>query len=509
MSLRTRALRGVFWSSLKGWSGNFIGAIVFVFLARLLEPRDFGLLAMAAVFTTLGGVLADAGIGSAIIQRERLKAEHLDTAFWLSLGIGVALWLLSIAAAPGIAWLYSAPDLTNVVRWLSLGFVFSGASGVATAVLRRDLGFRALALRSIAGSVIGGMTAIAMALSGFGVWSLVGQRLAEGCTGTILVWIACPWRPGRRGKLSHVNELLSFGMNILGSRLLVFFSRRSDQFLIGYLFGNVALGYYFVGYRLIRVVVELFAKSVSAVLMPTLSRIQFDRKRMRGAYYQIIRLAGLITMPTFISIALMAPELTEVLFGPKWMHSAAVMRILAFGGLLQGIVFVNAPTLAAAGKPSWSMWLNAVDAVSTVAAIMIAVQWESIAIVALAYTLRAYLLFPLRMLAIRKILDVKWREYTRQLLPTLIACSVMAAVVTAFRVFTKDVLSTAAQLALGVIVAGLTYGAAIIVTDLPGLRGLMTAMKMALPFGPGSKNLEQSGDVSVVVDEVTDVTRAG
>lgn len=506
MSLRRKTLRGVFWSSLKGWSASLIGAVVFVVLARLLDPEDFGLVAMAAVFTALVGLFVDAGVSSAVIQRQRLEAEHLDTAFWLNLGLGVVLCLLALGAAPAVAWLYGAPILTGIVRWLSLSFIFVGARGVAAAVIRRDFGFRALALRSIVASLIAGITAIAMALAGFGVWSLVGQRLAESFSATILVWIVCPWKPGRRFKLSHVKDLLSFGVNILGSRCLVFCSRRSDHFLIGYFLGNVALGYYYVGYRLVRVIVELLAKSVSIVLMPALSRLQSDRDRMRGAYCQTVHFAGLITMPAFVGVTLVAPELTEVLFGPKWDASASVMRLLALAGLLQGIAFVNAPTFTAAGKPSWSMWLNAVDAVSSVIVITIAVQWKSITIVALAYTLRAYLLFPLRLSMIRKLLGLTLSEYTRQLVPTFLACLVMTFAVAAVKHMAADLLGAGGLLAVCVCVACIVYVAAIVVADINGLRGLGMAMKMALPIGANAKTRKQSGTSTAVADDVTHVS---
>ncbi len=503
MSLRKKAIRGIFWSTLQNWAGGVISALVFVLLARLLAPDDFGLLAMAGVYTVLVNVFVEAGISAAVIQRQRLDPEHLDTGFWLNAGQGVALCSVSVAAAPAIAHLFNAPQLTPVVRWLSLSFIVSSGGGIPTALLRRNFGFRPLAIRAVMAAVVGGITAVGMAVAGMGVWSLVAQRLADGLTRTVLVWLACSWRPRLRISAPHARELFAFSRHLIASRLMVFGSRRADQFLIGYFLGAIALGYYYIGYRVVRLIVEMLARSVSSVLLPTFSRLQHDTGRMRAAYYASVRLAGIVTVPAFLGLAVLAPEVTAVAFGPKWSDSSSVMSILALAGVLQGISFMNAPTIAAAGKPSWSVWLNGLDGIVNVVAIVIAVQQGTITAVASAYTIRAYLIFPVRLLAARRLLGISLRTYFRQLLPTLVASGVMLGAV-----FVASRLAMAGQpswlvLSGCLLLACVVFFGTLSAIDFGFVRDLLEVSKSVLPGRSASRAATSSQATVPSPDELS------
>ena len=193
--LERRAVKGVFWTVIQSLGGRGLSLAVFVILARLLTPADFGLVAMAGVFIALLEVLVRQGFSAAITQREDLEPAHESTAFWTNLVLsgfmGLALW----ASAGWVAKLYSAPDLAPVVRWLSVVLPLRALVAVPVGLLQRRLAFRVLAVRSIFGAFVGGVAGVAAAFAGWGVYALVVQQLLGGLAEVLAVWGAAAWWP--------------------------------------------------------------------------------------------------------------------------------------------------------------------------------------------------------------------------------------------------------------------------------------------------------------------------
>ncbi|HEU0214277.1 MAG TPA: oligosaccharide flippase family protein, partial [Jiangellaceae bacterium] len=191
------AVRGLAWTMLRSVSSRLVGSLVFVVLARLLDPRAFGTIALASVFVVLLSLLVEAGFGEALIQRKEVTSSDLDTAFWLSNAMGTGLALIMAASAGVVGELLGQPELAPVLRVLSLVLVLAALASVPQALLRRELAFRQIAIRGVAATLAGGAVGVGMAVAGWGVWSLVGQILANTVVGTAALWLACPWRPGR------------------------------------------------------------------------------------------------------------------------------------------------------------------------------------------------------------------------------------------------------------------------------------------------------------------------
>src|SRR3990172_5899036 len=226
---------------------------------------------MASLFLAIVQTFQDQGFGDAIVQRDEIQPEHLDTAFWTNLLISGILTLLSIAASSMIAGLFHQSELTPIIQWLSLIFVFTGLSSTQQAILRRQLAFKKLAGRSLIATLAGGVIGVALAYLGYGVWSLVAQSLVSGGIGVIVLWSVSRWRPGFRYSRKHFKDLFLFGINIIVIDFLNFLNRHTDDLLIGYFLGPTMLGYYTVAYRLLRMMTELLTSVINAVALPTFS----------------------------------------------------------------------------------------------------------------------------------------------------------------------------------------------------------------------------------------------
>ncbi len=479
MSLRQKAVKGIVWTATQNWGGQAISFVVFSVLARLLGPEAFGLVALASVFIAFLQVFLDQGFTQALIQRQELDPEHLDTAFWTNLAIGMLLTGLGVAAASLVADWFKQPQLTPVVRWLSLSFLIGSLRGVQQALFSRRFAFKALAVRSLVAVLVGGVVGLSMAFLGFGVWSLVAQQLANAFAGVLVLWWASDWRPGLKISVKHFRDLFNFGINIVGFNLLDFFNRRADNFLVGYFLGPVALGYYTVAYRVLLVMIQLLTSTINQVALPTFSRLQKEPGRLRQAFFTATQLTSLISFPTFLGMAVLAPELVVVLFGTQWIPSIPVMQVLAFIGILQSVYYFNGSVILAMGKPGWRVWLNCLNAVTNVVAFAVAVRWGIVAVAA-AYVLRGYLFSPISILMIRRLIQIELTVYLRQYAAPLLGSLAMVATIFVAKYFLKDFMGLGLLLAICIAIGAVVYGVTLWLTAPALLRQVLDLVRSAV-----------------------------
>jgi PST family polysaccharide transporter len=424
MNLRQKTIRGMFWSAAQSWGGHLITLLVFAVLARMLDPSAFGLVALANVFVAFVKVFSDQGFTLAIVQRRNLEQAHLSTAFWTNISIGIALMCFGVVTSDFTARLLGEPGLAPIIRWMSIIFLISSLNGVQQALLQRNLEFKKLAIRSLSATVAGGIVGIVLALRGFGVWSLVWQQLTGSIVQVIVLWRVGRWRPTLEFSIPHFKDLFAYGANVVGIKLMEFFNRNADNFLIGYFLGAVALGYYTVAYKLFQTLTKLFTAVTSLVTISSFSALQEDIPRLRNAFYAATQYTSVITIPLFVGLIVLGQQLTVLLFGQQWQASVPVVQILALAGILESIYFYNANVMLAMGKPSWRLKLNILSAIVNVIGFLIAVQW-GIAAVAAAYVIRGYLLSPLPLILVRKLIDINIRQYLFNFLVPVAATGAM------------------------------------------------------------------------------------
>lgn len=426
--LERRAVKGVLWTIIQALGGRALSLLVFVVLARLLTPADFGLVAMAAVFIVLLEVLVQQGFSAAITQRENLEPEHESTAFWsniaLSAFLGAALW----ASAGSVAKLYDAPELASVVRWLSLVLPLRALVAVPVGLLQRRLEFRALAIRSILGAFVGGVAGVAAALAGWGVYALVVQQILGGLAEVLAVWGAAAWWPRLAFSVRHLRELLGFSLHLVSASILDFLNRRSDDFLIGLFLGEVALGYYAVAYRVLTVLTQVMAKTGTVVAFAAFSRLQGQPDRMRDAFYRSTQASSVVATPVFVGLSVLAPTAVPLIFGEKFAESGVVLQILALIGVVHAVSYYNFAVYVGSGRPDIRLKLLAIHTTVNVLAFFLVVRWGIVAVAA-AYVIRAYVLIPLDLIALRSLIGVSPRRYFANLVPALFSTAVMVVAI--------------------------------------------------------------------------------
>jgi O-antigen/teichoic acid export membrane protein len=409
MTLRQRAVSATLWTGLRQWGGQASNVVVLIALARLLAPESFGLVAYASVVIGFMQMLANAGFVQALVQLDSIDDAHLDTAFWTNLAIaGLLAAGLALAAAP-VAQLMGDEGLRPLLPWLSLNLLLNALSATQTAILRRDLRMRPLALLTLASNVGGGAVGVGMAFSGYEVWSLVGQQLCGGALGVLVLWRSSDWRPRLRFSFRHLRDLTSFGSSVLGVLLLRYASDRADRLMIGQFLGAETLGIYVIGARAVRMVGDTLSQTLRSVSLPVFARMQRDLPRLRKAVRSAAELNAFVTIPVYVALASLAPLVVPLVFGLQWLGSVPVLQILVLFGLSQVIHSLNAPLVMALGKPSWALLIDGIGAVIGIPAILFATSWGANG-VALAVALRGLIVVPLFALASARLMRTSLAE---------------------------------------------------------------------------------------------------
>ncbi len=477
-NLKDTAARGVAWSALKAVSSPLIRAGVIVILAWKLTPADFGTVAFAMVFIALISLMVESGFGLAIIQRNRVTQTDLNSAFWMNILLSVALALLLIGLADVLVMAVAQPQLASVLRVLSLVFVFSAVGSVPQAVLRRNLAFGRVAMCQLGGTVVGGAVAVAMAMAGAGVWSLVAQMVVAGGVTTAVAWAMSTWRPGGPVSAASIRELFHFSRHIFGGQLAGFASRYSDNFLIGVVLGPVALGIYAVAYRIVEIIKEAIVWTLEDVTFALLSRLADDPQRRERAFFGLTGLCAAVALPTFLFLAVSAPEMTRLVLGSRWAEAIPVMQMLAFVGISHSALSCNKAVLNSAGRPDLTLFIGIVNGVLCVAGFAATVHWGILA-VATSYVVCSYLVAPLSTWFAIRVLSLSAVSYIRVFAGPAVSGLVMVVCVLGTKAALEDKASDLGLLLLSLVVATTTYGAMLYVT----------ARRQALDLVQGARRL--------------------
>jgi O-antigen/teichoic acid export membrane protein len=455
-NLKQKVAKGLLWSIIESWGRQIFSSVIFFLLARLLGPESYGLVALSSVYVAFIQIFIDQGFTQAIIQRSSLEPEHLDSAFWTSVATAMVLVLGSLFGADLIAILFKEPRIASIIRCLSFTLLLSALSGVQYAVLQRNLVFKGIATRSLVSVVGGGIVGVGMAVTGFGVWSLVGQQLFAALLRSLILWSVGEWRPRLRFSVRHFRELFKFSISILGLNILGFINQRSDDLLIGYFLGPVALGYYSIAYKVLLILLDVLSGMTVRVAMPTFSKLQGNPDHLRGAFYKATQFTSLIVFPVCFSIAVLSPDLIKTMFGSQWLPSAPVLQILSFIGITRSIFAFNGVVIVALGKPNWRLMITSIHTVVNVIAFYAVVHW-GITAVASAYVLRAYLLSPLDLWAVKEIISIQLKSYFMQHAAPVLSALAMTGVMFFTQVYLTPGWDSFGRVLLALCLGCLTY----------------------------------------------------
>jgi len=356
--LGNRIVSGAFWSAVETWGRQVALFLIFVVLAQYLGPQDLGLAALAAVAPTILCVPVVQGFPDALVQRPQVDREHFESVFWLLLAGGLGLSASIYVAAPLVAHFFSEPLLEGLIRWTSLIVVIQALAAVPTAILKRELNFRLLAIRTLAGTILSGATGVGMAMAGFGVWSLIGMQLVKVSSEAFILLVFSGWRPRLRFSLAHCRDLSGFAVPLIVQSLWTFMNEELPKVILGAFLGTYAVGIYTFARRLLDLMVQGLLSPLTNIAMPAISRLQERPEKVDQFFDTGIRLAGLVAFPAFVGFAAIAPDAVPLVFGAHWASAVLPVQMLMILGLLRTVDSLCGLTLLALGYSKLVLALN-------------------------------------------------------------------------------------------------------------------------------------------------------
>lgn len=366
---------------------------VTVVLARLLTPEDFGLIAMVTAITGFVGMFKSMGLSMATVQKPDITHEQISTLFWINVMLSLGIMLLIAAIAPAIAWFYGDSRLTWITLALASVFIFSGLTIQHQALLTRQMRFGRLAAIEVISNVAGVVTGIVLAWYGAGYWALVLMHAAGAITTAIGVWSACRWCPGLPVRNSGVRGMLAFGGNLTGFNIINYFGRNLDNILIGRYWGALSLGLYSKAYNLLMLPIRQIIAPISAVAIPTLSRLQDEPERYRRYYCRAISLIAFITMPLVITLAALSDEIIRIVLGEQWADTAVIFKVLAFAAMVQPVVSTTGWVYVSLGQTNRMLRWGLIGVPLIILSFVIGLPWGALG-VAVSYTVCTVIFIP-------------------------------------------------------------------------------------------------------------------
>ena len=377
-------LSNFLWRFLERCGAQGVTFIVTIVLARLLDPSVYGTIALVTVFTTIMQVFVDSGMGNALIQKKDADDLDFSSVFYFNIVVCSILYFIMFFSAPFIATFYEMPELTPVVRVLSLILVISGVKNVQQAYVSRNMLFKRFFFSTLGGTICAAVVGIAMAYMGLGVWALVAQMLCNAAIDTTILWITVKWRPKKMFSLERLKGLFSYGWKLLVSALIDTVYNDLRQLVIGKIYSKEDLAHYNQGDKFPKLIVTNINTSIDSVLLPTMSKAQDDKVAVKNMTRRSIKTSTYIMMPLMVGLAVCAKPLISLIMTDKWLPCVPFLRIFCFSYAFYPIHTANLNAIKAMGRSDLFLKLEIVKKVIGIIALL-CTMW--ISPLAMAYSL--------------------------------------------------------------------------------------------------------------------------
>lgn len=349
--------------------------LVMLVIARILDPKDFGLVGMLAIFLAVAQSLIDSGFSQALIRKQDRTDVDNNTVFYFNIVVSVLLYGILYVFAPWVASFYDEPQLTDLMRILCIVIVINSFAVVQRAIYTATINFKTQAKASFVAALTSGAVGIYMAKSGYGVWTLVWQQILNACINTLLLWLYSNWYPRFLYSWQSFRELFAFGSKLLASGLLDTIYRNMYSLVVGKIFSASSLGFYTQAHRFSDLPSANLTGIIQRVTYPVLCSIQDDDERLRNDYRQLLRLSAFIIFPLMCLLAGIANPLIDFLLGEKWHFAATLIIPLCFSMMWYPIHAINLNLLQVKGRSDLFLRLEIIKKIIGVIILIISIPF--------------------------------------------------------------------------------------------------------------------------------------
>lgn len=355
MSNRNTAIKGVAWSAIERFSLQGVQFVVSIILARLLQPSDFGLVAIVLVFSTIFLTINESGFNVALIHK--LDRDQIDysTSFFTNLGIGVISYLILFFISPLIASFYNTPQLISITRVLSLTVIINAFGLVQSAQYTIRVDFKTLARASLTSAIISGIIGVLAALYYRNVYAIVIQQILFRLLYVVFMWLNSKWRPSFVFSLERFKLLFSFAYKLITARLISVIFDDIYSLAIGKLYTPSTLGFYNRAMSFRTILSRNIVQIVQRVSVPMLCEVQNDKIKMQNLLLHFVRNTAFIVYPLLAGLMALSSPLVYVLLGEKWMETSTMLIYGCPVGFFYLISTFNRNVFNATGRTDWAL----------------------------------------------------------------------------------------------------------------------------------------------------------
>lgn len=473
--LAGRAARGVAWVAGARLAIQVVQFASSLVLARLLLPSQYGLAAIAWTVTSFAFLFSDLGLSAWLVQSPKITDRDAATAFWINALAGLCLTAIVFGLSDPLAALFGHPRLAGLLRIASFAFTLS-LTAVPNALLERRLQFNRIAVVDMTSQTTGFAVTVTCAALGLGAASLVIGPLVATTVGSTASIIASRWLPTARPSRASARRQLGFGGHLTGFTALAFWANNIDNMLIGRFVGTRELGFYNRAYMLMMMPFVQVNSVLGRVLLPVLSAVRGDAERLRRAVMRLCRTNATLLCPLLIGLATVSHNFILVAFGSRWLGAAPLVAILCLSGPPQVAARISGLVCQATGQARLLTTWGNLGNLSTIVAIAAGLPWGAKG-VCIAFTARAYLMFPVAVMPAKRAMGLGSSDVFRVSLPAYIASAEMAAFVLAIGLVFGDALGPAACLAVQVVVGAAVYLASLLWLDAAAVLDLVSVVR--------------------------------
>lgn len=432
MSLKQQVVKGVSWNFIEQIIRQVMSVGVTAVLARMLSPNDYGLVALSSIFIGFLSMFGDLSIGSALIQKNNLEDHEISTSFWICVFTGLTLAIILCAIAPFAAQYYDQPLLSYIIIISALSFVITPIYSTHKILLTKKLQFNKMAQLNILLAGFAAVASLILAISGYGVWSLVLGDLIATIMLIPIVWHFEKWRPKFIFDRACFKSLFSFSSYLLSSNVLFYFARNFDNLIVGKYLGANVLGIYSMAYKLMMKPLQQISWSVTTVLFPAFSTIQDDIGRIRSGYLKVIKGIALITFPMMFGLMIVSREFILVMVGPKWEGVIQPLQVLCLVGAIQSVGTTFGSIFISLGRADLQFKTGVVNSVGHIIGFIICIRWGLMGLVK-GYLVTSTIFFCSTCYVMMRLINLPLKHFVTSMNMSVVNTIIMVLALMGFR----------------------------------------------------------------------------
>jgi teichuronic acid exporter len=428
MTLKEKTIKGLVWSFTDTISRQGITFILGIILARLLDPREFGLIAMTSIFFAISQMFISSGFGDALVRKKECSQADYSTAFYYNLFAGLVFFLILYFSAGAISDYFNEPKLKQIIRILSVGLVVSAFTQTQLTILTRRVDFKLQTKISVISGVISGVAGIIMAFLGYGVWSLVAKMLLGSIITSLLLWFLNTWRPSLEFNMKSFREMFSFGYKLLFVYLIDTVYKNVYYFIIGKFFSATDLGFYSRADQFSIFPVQNLTIAVQRVSYPVLSTVQDDNARLKEGYRKIIFPTMFISFFMMMGLAAVAKPLILLLLGDKWSPVIVYLQLLCLGTMLFPLGALNLNILNVKGRSDLALKIELIKKAFAIPVIITGIFW-GINYMIIGIIINSLIAYYINIYFSGRLINYSVREQVTDILPTFLLALLTSGIV--------------------------------------------------------------------------------